>query len=449
MGQRVLVRGLAEGEVFRVSSTLNSNNHHSYAPFRYVEGRKRLFYHEEQYYSLFLPWGKVQLDAILLYFGYTLELISDRDWVSYWVNIKLEEAIDGEVIQKLDCLREGDVFGPLSLDNKFFCYIYKLYSAQFHYQHWVEEVRPAMPQQPVLRVFSDDEVKLLTQISEEVLAQTKEFSKEHLLMLSQTNLLQDLAECIRNLQTMNRDFIDKCKSETDSNRPISLAEEDFSFLEMLDAPDDNVVEDDLPVLEYPRDIKMFVKLLSSSAKNEQRVVPLYTVQQIIEFITGRVQFLQQDFRNYFKYHFDTPIGVVMMPWNESIDAKSEFRVFIRNRHLIAISQQAWYTVFHYTPEEIRTIASSIAELFNQILRDRLPLPSAILDVTVDFDIQQAYLIEINPWGTWATSGSSLFDWVKDHSIIEPNLQVDTSMDAPESIYLRFLHTIPYEESFVI
>lgn len=450
MDLSVQLTWLPEEEVFRFFRTYNSNNHHSYAPFRFVETRKCLFYHKDQYTGLYGEWGKEQMNSIVTKLGYTLNLIEDEEWESKWINIPLGIEISSEIVNDIPLLQPGDIFGPLDLSNYLFMNIYKLYSAQFNYSAWAERVRPVLAQQPFVRDFTDDEVKVITRITQDRIEDGKPLSNEHLKNLSAVGtLMEDLAAGICYLREINSSFFESNEKKPQEKFEYKEGEEDYFFMSMLDDVnlDDNE-DDGLPKLQYPRDIPMFVKLTSSSAKNETKPKPMYTVNDIIDFMTFRQQFLQLDYKNYFEYKFNQSKGIVLMPWNDHIDNRSEFRVFIRNKQLIAISQQCWYNVFHYTPEELHIIPQSICTMFYTKLRDLLELPSAILDVTVDFKTKQTYLIEINPWATWATSGSALFDWVNDHEIIEPNLKV-CDIPPPDKIHFRILHKVPGEEEFII
>ena len=446
---------LPELEVVRTDTRYNRQNHHEYAPFRNIEQRKQLFYHLEQYEYLYLPWGKEQLNLILEKLNYTMHLIPAIEWETNWEKIPVGSEISKEIIDKIDLLQEGDIFEPISLkENKIFAHIYKLYSHQYNYQHWVSGLRKSFAQQPIIRTFSAKEIEILSEISENRTTKLHTFDIDDVKLINKhTNLLSDLADCINELYQLNKDFFDSIEKEIPQKLEYRENEEDYSFLDMLDNENNTKDSDnELQILNYPHDLNIFVKLFSSSAKNEKKLVPFHTVNEIIDFITGRVQFYQQDFCDYKKYSpvFDFPLGVVLLPWNEKIDTRSEFRVFVRNLNVVAISQQAWYSIFYYSDDEIQIAISSILSLFYDFVRDGLPLPSAILDITVQFDEKKAYLIEINPWGTWATSGSALYNWVLDSKIVEPTLRYedDASFNA-EFIYFRYLHTIPITQDMQI
>lgn len=103
-----------------------------------------------------------------------------------------------------------------------------------------------------------------------------------------------------------------------------------------------------------------------------------------------------------------------MPWNEDIDDKYEFRIFVVNKKLTAVSQQNSRKLYHYTMEELDDIEYS---LNNISFIDKMPYSTYIADVFINMDTKICYLIELNVFGASSGAGSALFNWVNDYNIL--------------------------------
>jgi hypothetical protein len=89
-------------------------------------------------------------------------------------------------------------------------------------------------------------------------------------------------------------------------------------------------------------------------------------------------------------------------------------VFYYNHKITAISQQKWYSQINipfHSEQMITTLQQKIRNL------NDFPYSSCVFDVYFDIERNQTEFIEINPWGNWNASGSSLFHWVKDEQIL--------------------------------
>ena len=100
-----------------------------------------------------------------------------------------------------------------------------------------------------------------------------------------------------------------------------------------------------------------------------------------------------------------------MPWNENINLSNEFRIFVLDGKIRAISQQKWYVYAGLTRERITNITSDLFAGTMKIV-DRLPYLDLSLDVWID-DNKEVHLIEVNPGGRWCCSASMLFNWTDD------------------------------------
>ena len=106
---------------------------------------------------------------------------------------------------------------------------------------------------------------------------------------------------------------------------------------------------------------------------------------------------------------DTYIAV--MPWNENINLSNEFRIFVLDGKIRAISQQKWYVYAGLTRERITNITSDLFAGTMKIV-DKLPYLDSSLDVWIDNN-KEVHLIEVNPGGQWCCSASMLFNWTDD------------------------------------
>jgi hypothetical protein len=119
-----------------------------------------------------------------------------------------------------------------------------------------------------------------------------------------------------------------------------------------------------------------------------------------------------------------------MHWNNNLNPMREFRVFVHNKKVTAISPQKWYMKLPYTPEEFKLMSQSIVYHYNSYLSDQLPYNSVILDVWVD-ENNKTHLIECNPWGKYASSGSGLFHWIHDDEKLVQNSECN-------SVYVKYV-----------
>lgn len=168
----------------------------------------------------------------------------------------------------------------------------------------------------------------------------------------------------------------------------------------------------------------FVRLSSTSGKNEVAIKPLYSADEVIKHITSNKLFVFQE------YDVEKDSYIIIMPWRE-IDERYEFRIFVVNGKLTGASIQKWFDLIQHTQEEL--------EIFEEVLTiipflDSFESKTYIADVTIDIDTKQCHLIEINPFGAHCGAGSSLFNWVTDYDILHNN---------HTDVQLRYLSIINY------
>eukprot|EP00551_Chaetoceros_affinis_P008366 CAMPEP_0203670166 /NCGR_PEP_ID=MMETSP0090-20130426/6334_1 /ASSEMBLY_ACC=CAM_ASM_001088 /TAXON_ID=426623 /ORGANISM="Chaetoceros affinis, Strain CCMP159" /LENGTH=403 /DNA_ID=CAMNT_0050534979 /DNA_START=13 /DNA_END=1224 /DNA_ORIENTATION=+ len=161
---------------------------------------------------------------------------------------------------------------------------------------------------------------------------------------------------------------------------------------------------------YPGGV--FAKTLEKSAKNDTTLRPLHEPLEIIQQLTSSRDVLCN-------LEHKVTSKLVLMPWNSKISKMNEFRLFVHDSRLVALSQQQWYRSVEIT-EEMAIIAAKAACEFVQNIVEGVKWPDIVIDAWIDYDNKKWHLIEINPGGISMSSGSSLFEWKVDAKILEPD-----------------------------
>lgn len=102
--------------------------------------------------------------------------------------------------------------------------------------------------------------------------------------------------------------------------------------------------------------------------------------------------------------------LVLRRWH-SLHESSEFRVFVRDDHLIAISQRQTSGFFEHLlqEEEQEAIRNAISTFFEDKVHGRFPLSRFAFDVYVDIPPRRrVWLVDFSPWG--ASTAPCLFEW---------------------------------------
>ncbi len=152
----------------------------------------------------------------------------------------------------------------------------------------------------------------------------------------------------------------------------------------------------------------FVRLSSTSGKNECPVRPYLCASDVVNFLTHCSIFVGREYKRA------KPTYLILMPWNSHIDARNEFRLFIVDGRLTAASPQKWWEAHAYTMNELegfQRILSSLEFIQNVSYR------TFIADVYLDVDHLQCHVIELNPFGAHSGAGSSLFNWITDFELL--------------------------------
>ena len=173
------------------------------------------------------------------------------------------------------------------------------------------------------------------------------------------------------------------------------------------------VDDDLTMFkneisQFINGEAFFIRLSSTSGKNEQSIKKLYTVDQIIKHLTSNKLFVFQE------YDVNKDTHLIMIPWNKKIKPKYEFRIFVVDHILTGASIQQWFNEsIQHTTDELEICQKALSSI--PFLK--LPYKTFIADVYVDMETKQCHLIEVNPFGAHCGAGSSLFNWITDYDML--------------------------------
>lgn len=126
------------------------------------------------------------------------------------------------------------------------------------------------------------------------------------------------------------------------------------------------------------------------------------------------------------------LSLYLIPWVK-INPDLEFRVFVHQKNITAISQQCIYQKNEYLQgRNIPGLVQMISAYFRANIRDQVDtLDSYVMDMALIGDsVSTVYFIELNPFGKDYTSGAGAFSWVEDADKLCPH--------APGTIYFRYV-----------
>lgn len=125
------------------------------------------------------------------------------------------------------------------------------------------------------------------------------------------------------------------------------------------------------------------------------------------------------------YEDTTSITLYLIKFQENLNRLKEFRVFVHKNKITAISQQSLYDVNKLLEplnekeklELINKWIMIITSYFeNYVIKKICHIDSYVMDFAI-LDDDTPYFIELNSFGKEYASGSALFDWIQDYSIL--------------------------------
>lgn len=148
---------------------------------------------------------------------------------------------------------------------------------------------------------------------------------------------------------------------------------------------------------------------------ETKVGPYTNLKEIIESLVSSI-------RGHTPIYKDsTEIKLYLMPWI-NINQDKEFRVFVFNKKITAISQQNLYQVLYenISDDELEILFDKyikiIVNYFNDIIVNEIELENFTYDFAI-LDNDKPYFIESNSFGKEYAAGSALFCWINDDDVL--------------------------------
>ena len=125
------------------------------------------------------------------------------------------------------------------------------------------------------------------------------------------------------------------------------------------------------------------------------------------------------------YEDTTQIKLYLCEYKHNLDRIKEFRVFVRENKITAISQQSLYDVNNILEplndnEKTTMIHKWVNIIKSYFETDVKPKITHIDSYVMDFAIlsdDSPYFIELNSFGKEYASGSALFGWIQDYDIL--------------------------------
>lgn len=117
---------------------------------------------------------------------------------------------------------------------------------------------------------------------------------------------------------------------------------------------------------------------------------------------------------------DTVLNIYLMEWKD-FDKDNEFRVFVFDNHITAISSQFVYrknnSFSNKTDNDSTKFVVGINKFFKENIKEKLVNKgNYTFDLCITND-DRFYFIEPNPFGKDYAAGSSLFHWIHDSNVL--------------------------------
>jgi len=162
---------------------------------------------------------------------------------------------------------------------------------------------------------------------------------------------------------------------------------------------------------------VFVKMGKKSTKHEFKPEEQYLATDVIRHLMKCKEItltLVSDFQKGIEKQC-----ILVKRWDDRINDSNEFRVIVKDKKVVGISQQALYhvvqemqSVWAQAPNEVYDSINRLWIDVQSKLDERNQYTNCVFDAWIDNEFN-AHLIEINSYGDWGPAGSSLYEWVSD------------------------------------
>lgn len=139
--------------------------------------------------------------------------------------------------------------------------------------------------------------------------------------------------------------------------------------------------------------------------------PFFTSKDIVSGLCTSFRCYKQFLKNREKER------LFILPWNDMIQERDEFRVFVCDKRITAISQYNIHEDYGLKDKHLFKLANIIIDLVKcKVINTISTLPPSFsVDVFIsDIDnLSNNLIIEVNSFGKELAAGSCLFNWTKD------------------------------------
>lgn len=175
------------------------------------------------------------------------------------------------------------------------------------------------------------------------------------------------------------------------------------------------IENKFPILNSH---SYFARLDGCSSKDGiNQEGPFTTSRQIIDSLIKSLRCARE-----FKWYFEDKTGcrLYLIPWQYKWKNWIEFRVFIYHGNVTVISQYVWSKNLGIAKYPLSQWAECIINFCeNKIVPEMHVLTDRnwVIDVIIDPSTSNVELVELNSFGAELSSGSVLFEWIRDKDIL--------------------------------
>lgn len=176
---------------------------------------------------------------------------------------------------------------------------------------------------------------------------------------------------------------------------------------------------------------LFLKGPNKSAKNDFKIVPLTTFEDVVFYIIESED-VMTDLTTMYKLKGET--YVVCMPWNSEVCGQSsgnEVRIYTSQQRVVGICPQNCYASHSshlLAKPEARELVHELIDFVETKIANKWPVgrsrPAGPVGLVIDMYYSAVNkrwtLIEVN---NKVTSGSSCFNWTTDEALLDGNIDV--------------------------
>lgn len=171
----------------------------------------------------------------------------------------------------------------------------------------------------------------------------------------------------------------------------------------------------------------------ATLRDKQQSLKISTPQEVMTLLT-RSQRVFGDIKNFLEFRAsfavksrpeeEPRLNLILREWIDDLEPQREFRCYVNQGHINAISQYYCYDAFEEyqassrADVELTKIRDAVIAFHDQVRATFAELVAAsyVFDVVVfrDYSVQ---IVELNPFGAHMSSGAALFNWETDAKLL--------------------------------